>query len=63
MNNTNYAKATELPSFIIIKAHDGEGNERPVRYINEEALRYFMWGVERELGKLDEYILMGKEEK
>ena len=61
MNNTNYSKKSDLPKFIIVQAHDGIGNPRNVKYINEEALNIFKNKVESALRDLDQYALINKE--
>ena len=59
----NRPKEKDLPKFITIDAHDGEGNSRPVKYINEDAIELFSMRVRSALAKLDRYALMGDDDK
>lgn len=61
MNNTNYAKEKDLPKFITVTAHDGEGNGHYVKYISEKAIDGFILRLQDAINELDEYSLIGEE--
>jgi hypothetical protein len=45
----------DLPNYITIMAHDGQGNLRPVRFYNEKAIDILRWGIERNLNQLEQF--------
>lgn len=61
MNDTNYAREKDLPKFITVTAHDGEGNRHNIKYISEKAIDIFLLRLQDALKELDEYSLMGEE--
>lgn len=60
--NKDRPRERELPKYITIDAHDGEGNSRPVRYINERAIDIFEVKVNSALKSLRKYATMEEEE-
>ena len=52
---TNLPSVWELPKFIIMECHDGEGNPRTVKFIHEEAIERFIVQVTSSLNSLNNY--------
>lgn len=58
MKNTNYPSVYELPKFIILKAHDEQGNERDVAYIKGDAISEFLTKVNNATEELSRFELI-----
>lgn len=61
MNDTNYAREKDLPKFITVTAHDGEGNRRNIKYISEKAIDIFILRLQDAIKELEEYSLMSED--
>lgn len=59
-NKYFYPDGKNMPRFIVMLAHDGEGNLREIKYIHEDAIKDFLLSVQ---GKVDDittnYKLLG----
>lgn len=51
----------QLPKYIVMDAHDGEGNTRQVKYINEDVLTAFEIKVKAALDDMNVYSLMSED--